>query len=130
MLWKVLRLVIGLLSGYLMINWMTTVIPLHSDEFVSESILNPFGFLAGTMLLAVGMFSLGGLIGTGILAIKNIVKGDKGSVTDITLAGICFGGFFLLFTLGWWQAAIFFVFCLLYGMISLSSTGNKEKGRI
>ncbi|MBT2677682.1 hypothetical protein J7E38_01640 [Bacillus sp. ISL-35] len=127
--WKVFRLVIGLLSGYLVINWMTTVIPLHSEEFVSESILNPFGFLAGSMMLAIGMFSMGGLIGDGILAVKNIVKGDEGSVADITLAIICFGCFFMLFPLGWWQTAIFFVFCLLYGMMSFSSTENKENGQ-
>ncbi|CAM4064499.1 hypothetical protein [Mesobacillus thioparans] len=130
MIWKVIRLVIGLVSGYLAVSWMSTLIPLDPDELVSESILNPFNFLAGTMLLAIGMFSMGGLIGAGIIAVKNSGKGREGSSGDIILAVICLCGFFVLFSLGWWQTAIFFVFCLLYGMMSFSPMGYKDKGQI
>jgi hypothetical protein len=129
MLWKAFRLVIGVVSGYLAVSWMTSVIPLNSDEFVSESILNPIGFLAGTMALAVGMFTMGGLIGEGVIAVQSILKGNGGSALDVLLAVACLGCIFLLLPLGGWKATVFFVFCLLYGMISFSSTEEKDKSQ-
>ncbi|WP_079509584.1 hypothetical protein [Mesobacillus jeotgali] len=129
MLRKVFRLVIGLISGYLSVSWMTNVIPLHSGEFTSDTILNPAGFLAGTMAMAVGMYMMGGLIGEGVKAVQSTIKRDGGSVSDVLLAIAGLDGILLLLPLGGWQAAVFFVFCLLYGMMSFSSTEDKDKSQ-
>ncbi|MBS8264722.1 hypothetical protein DYI25_09760 [Mesobacillus boroniphilus] len=130
MLWKVFRLVIGLFCGYLVVNWMTVVIPFHSDEFLGEFIFNPFEFLAMTIALVFGMYSMGGLIRGGAIAVISILKGIEWSALDLMLAIACLGCFFLLLALGVWQTAIFFVFCLLYGMMSFSSTEDECEDQI
>jgi hypothetical protein len=121
MLWKVLRMVIGLLCGYLFVISLSAIIPFHTGEFLGEFILNPFEFLAGAVALVFGMYAIGGLIRDGGVAVISAYKGNKNIFPDIILAIICLGSFFLLSPLGAWQTAVFFVFCLLYGMMSFSS---------
>jgi hypothetical protein len=126
MLWKVFRLVIGLLCGYLFIMSLTAVNP--SEEFLGEFILHPIEFLAVAVALVFGMYAIGGLIRDGGVAIVRAIKGEKGLGSDIVLALISLGFFFLLLPVGVWETAIFFVFCLLYGMMSFSSPedGNES----
>lgn len=128
MLWKVIRLVIGLLCGYLFIISLTAVIPFSSEEFLGEFILNSFEFLAVAVALVFGMYAFGGLIRDGGVALISDIKGKKGFGFDVILAITCLGSFLLLLPLGVWQTAIFFVFCLLYGMMSFSSPedGNES----
>jgi len=128
MLWKVFRLVIGLLCGYLFIISLSTIFSFHSGNFLGEFILNPFEYLAGIVALVFGMYAMGGLIRDGGVGVIAANKGKKGAGVDIILAITCLGSFFLLLPLGVWQTAIFFVFCLLYGMMSFSSPedGNES----
>lgn len=121
MLWKVFRLVIGLLCGYLFVMSLSAIFPLSSGEVLGEFILNPFEFLAGAVALVFGMYAIGGLIRDGGAAVISAYKGREKLVSDIILAVTCLGSFFLLSPLGAWQTAVFFVFCLLYGMMSFSS---------
>ena len=128
MFWKVFRLVIGLLCGYLFIMSLSAIIPFRSEELLGEFILNPFEFLAGAIALVFGMYAFGGLIRDGGAVVISSSKGKKGFSPDVFLAITCLGSFFLLLPLGVWQTAIFFVFCLLYGMMSFSSPedGNES----
>ncbi|MBT2682063.1 hypothetical protein [Bacillus sp. ISL-37] len=127
MLWKVFRLVIGLLCGYLFVFSLSAIFPFQSEEFLGEFILNPFEFLAGAVALVFGMYAIGGLIRDGGVAVISAYKGNKNLVPDVIIAITCLGSFFLLSPLGAWQTAVFFVFCLLYGMMSFSSPeGRKE----
>ncbi|MBT2693278.1 hypothetical protein J7E32_09685 [Bacillus sp. ISL-55] len=121
MLWKVLRMVIGLLCGYLFVISLSAIIPFQSGELLGEFILNPFEFLVGAVSLVFGMYAIGGLIRDGGVAVISAYRGNKNIVPDIILAITCLGSFFLLSHLGAWQTAVFFVFCLLYGMMSFSS---------
>lgn len=130
MLWKVFRLVIGLFSGYLVVHWMTIVIPIHSDGFLSEFIFSPFEFLAMAIALVFGMYSMGGLIRDGVIAVLNLLKGITWSALDFIFAIACLVCFFGLFVIGVWQTAIFFVFSLLYGMMSFSSTEDENENQI
>jgi hypothetical protein len=127
MIWKGFRLVTGLLCGYLFVFLLTGIIPLHSEEFLSEFILNPFEFLAGAVSLVFGMYAMGGLIRNGAVAVISANQGDKRKVSDIILAITCLSSFFLLSTLGAWETAVFFVFCLLYGMMSFSSPEDRKE---
>lgn len=126
MLWKVFRLVIGLLCGCLFVMSLTAVIP--SEEFLGEFIFHPIEFLASAVALVFGMYAIGGLIRDGGVGIVRAIKGEKGLGSDILLAIISLGFFFLLLPLGVWETAIFFVLCLLYGMMSFSSPedGNES----
>lgn len=126
MLWKVFRLVIGLLCGYMFIMSLTAVIP--SVEFLGEFILHPIEFLASAVALVFGMYAIGGLLRDGGVGIIRTIKGEKGLGSDIVLTFTCLGFFFLLLVVGVWETAIFFVFCLLYGMMSCSSPedGNES----
>ncbi|MBT2638848.1 MULTISPECIES: hypothetical protein [unclassified Bacillus (in: firmicutes)] len=128
MLWKVFRLVIGLLCGYLFIISLSAIFPVQSEEFLGEFILNPFQFLAGAVALVFGMYAFGGLIRDGGVGVISASKGKKGFGADIILSITCLTSFLLLLPLGVWQTAIFFVFCLLYGMMSFSSPedGNES----
>ncbi|WLR56518.1 hypothetical protein LC048_06330 [Mesobacillus subterraneus] len=127
MLWKFFRLVIGLLCGYLFVLSLAAIFPFSSGGFLGEFILNPFEYLAGAVALVFGMYALGGLIRDGGVAVIRAYKGNENSVPDIILAIACLGSFYLLLPLGAWQTAVFFVFCLLYGMMSFSSTeGTNE----
>lgn len=121
MLWKVFRLVIGLFCGYLFVVSLTAIFPFYSEEFLGEFILNSFEFLSVAIALVFGMYAIGGLIRDGGVAVISAHKGNKGLIPDIFLAIICLGSFLLLMPLGVWQTAVFFVFCLLYGMMSFSS---------
>lgn len=127
MLLKVLRLVIGLICGYLTVNWLPVLIPFHPDEFLGEFILDPLEFLAGAIALIIGMYAMGGLIRDGIIAAVDTFKGKKGAGSDIILAIGSIGCFFLLLPLGFWQTSVFFSFCLLYGMISFSPWGTENE---
>ncbi|MFT9600013.1 hypothetical protein [Mesobacillus sp.] len=121
MLWKVFRMVIGLLCGYLFVISLSAIFPFHLGELLGEIIINPFEFLAGAVALVFGMYAIGGLLRDGGVAVICAYKGNKNVVPDIILAITCLGSFFLLSPLGAWQTAVFFVFCLLYGMMSFSS---------
>ncbi|ESU30327.1 hypothetical protein G3A_22305 [Bacillus sp. 17376] len=121
MLWKFFRLVIGLVCGYLFVVSLSAIFPLSSREVLGEIILNPFEFLAGAVALVFGMYAIGGLIRDGGVAVISAYRGKKNLLFDIILAVTCLGSFFLLSPLGAWQTAVFFVFCLLYGMMSFSS---------
>lgn len=120
MYWKLFRLLFGLLCGYLVVNWIPLRIPFQPEVFFGEFILNPFEFLAGAMAFVIGMFAKGGLIRDGINAVFKTLKGKKGYVSDIILAIGSLSCFFLLVPFGIWQTSVFFCFCCLYGMISLS----------
>jgi hypothetical protein len=128
MLWKVFRLVIGLLCGYLYIISLSAFIPFQSEEFLGKLILHPYEFIVGVVALVFGMYAIGGLIRDGGVGVIGANKSKEGLGTDIILAITCLGSFFLLLPLGVWQTAIFFVFCLLYGMMSFSSPedGNES----
>jgi hypothetical protein len=128
MFWKVCRLVFGLFCGYLFVYSLTAIVPLHSEHFLSEFILNPFEFLTVAVALVFGIYAIGGLFRDGGIALVKAYKGSKGLVFDIILAIICLGSVFLLLPLGIWPTAVFFVFCLLYGMMSFSSPedGNEN----
>lgn len=127
MLRKVIRLLFGLMCGYLVVNWIPLKIPFHPADFFAEFILNPLEFLAGTMALVFGMFAIGNLIRDGIIAAGNTLKGRNGFVSDIILGIGSVGCYFLLLPIGKWQASVFYCFCLLYGMISLSPLPKEEK---
>ncbi|HAQ08675.1 MAG TPA: hypothetical protein DCR24_14615 [Bacillus bacterium] len=120
MYWKLFRLLFGLLCGYLVVNWIPSINPFRSEEFLGEFILNPIEFLAGAMALVIGMFAKGGLIRDGILAVFQTLQGKKGFVSDIILAIGSLGCFFLLLPFGFWQTAVFFGFCCLYGIIAVA----------
>ena len=120
MLWNIIRLVFGFVSGYLVVNWLPLEIPFRPDEFLGEFIFNPVEFLAGTIALILGMYVKGGLIRNGIMAVFKTIMGKNGVVSDIILAIGSIGCFFLLMPFGIWQTCVFFSFCFLYGMISLS----------
>ncbi len=126
MLLKVLRLATGLLCGILMVNWISAIVPLRPNDFVGKFILNPVEFLAGTMALVFGMYANGGLIRNGVISIINTQQGKKGMVSDIILAGACVVCIILLLPFGIWQTTVFFVFCLLYGMMSFSPPGDGD----
>ncbi|MEH7883115.1 hypothetical protein V7654_02210 [Bacillus sp. JJ1609] len=127
MQWKIFRLVLGFICGYLSVNWLPLEMPYSPDEFLSVFILHPIEFLAGTIALIIGMYVQGGLIRNGIIAVFKTLKGKNGVVSDIILAIGSIGCFFLLIPLGIWQTCVFFSFCFLYGMISLSPL-RTEKG--
>jgi hypothetical protein len=127
MLLKVLRLVFGLICGYLAVNWLPVLIPFHPDEFLGEFILEPLEFLAGAIALTIGMYAKGGLIRDGIFAAVESFKGKKADVSDIILAIGSVGCFFLLLPFGFWQTSVFFSFCFLYGMISFSPSGTEKE---
>lgn len=120
MQWKLIRLIFGLLCGYLVVNWIPVKVPFHTEEFFGEFILNPLEFLAGTIALVFGMFAKGGLIRDGFVALVQTLKGEKGFVSDIIFAICSLSCFFLLLPFGIWQTSGFFCFCLFYGMISHS----------
>lgn len=125
MLFKVFRLVIGLLCGYLFVVSLSAMLPFYSEEFLGEFILNPFEFLSVAVALVFGMYAIGGLIRDGGVGVIRAHKGNKGLMPDVFLAIISLGSFLLLLPLGVWQTAVFFVFCLLYGMMSFGSPENE-----
>lgn len=127
MLWKVFRLLIGLLCGYLFVATVSTIIPFYSGDFLTEFILNPFEYIAVAVAFVFGMYAIGGLIRDGGVAVISTHKGNKGITSDIFLAITCLVSFILLMPLGVWQTAVFFVFCMLYGMMSFSSPEDENE---
>jgi hypothetical protein len=77
MLWKIIRLVFGFVCGYLAVNWLPLTIPWATDKFLGEFILNPLEFLAGAITLVMRMYTIGGLIRNGMIAVIKTLKGKK-----------------------------------------------------
>lgn len=119
MLFKLFRLVFGLLCGYLVVQWIPMNLPFHAESFFSEFILNPLEFLAGAIALIMGMLSLGGLIREGIISAIRFLKREQGRVLDLIMGIGSVGVFLTIRFFGEEQALVFFCFSLLYGMISL-----------
>jgi hypothetical protein len=120
MQWKLARLALGFICGYLVVNWLPGEVPDQIGEFLIDLILNPLEFLAGTLALVFGMFSFGELLKDGFTSILKITKGKRGSASDIILGIGSLGCFMMLLPFGEGQTAVFFCFSLLYGMISFS----------
>lgn len=127
MLWKIFRLVSGFICGYFFVNLLPLDLPYGTDDFLVEFILNPFEFLAEAIALIIGMDVMGGMIRNGIIAVIKTPKGKNVVVSDIILAIGSIVCFLLLIPFGIWQTFVFFSFCFLYGMISLSPL-RTEKG--
>jgi hypothetical protein len=123
--WKLVRLALGWVCGYLVVNWLPEEFPFKIDEYVVGVILNPLEFLWGALALVIGMYSLGDLLKNGFMAIIKILKGKKTMPSDIILGIGSFSCFIALLPLGEGQTAVFFCFCLLYGMISFSPSRAK-----
>lgn len=120
MIWKLAKLFLGWICGYFVVKWLPAEFPVQFDEYLVGIILNPLEFLAAAMALVIGMFLLGEILRNGLRAIYTIVNGKKGMLSDIIMGIGSIICFILLLPSGGWQTAVFFCFCLLYGMISFS----------
>lgn len=125
MIWKLAKLFSGWICGYFVVNWLPAELPVQFDEYLVEIIFSPIEFLAAAIGFVIGMYLLGEMLRNGLSAILKIIQGKKGIHSDIIMGIGSIVCFISLLPSGGWQTAVFFCFCLLYGMISFSPSRAK-----
>lgn len=120
---------VGFLCGYLMIHWMPPVTPFIFANFITQLIFNPLRTFLAMICFFIGFLANAVVIRT---VIEGVILCLQRKQVRWTEWFICCGGMGNFYWLFQWEvrlAALFFIFSLIYGMISVDLDRSRQYNR-
>jgi hypothetical protein len=120
---------VGFLCGYLMIHWMPPVTPFDFTRFMTELIFNPLRTFLAMICFFIGFLANAAVIRTVIEGIVFCLLRKRVRWMEWF---VCCGGIAAFYWLFQWErklATLFFIFSLIYGMISVDLDRSRQYNR-
>jgi hypothetical protein len=120
-------LIVGLVSGYLMIVWTPLTEPFVFGTFITEFIFNPLKTFLALVCFFIGFIANALLIRSAIWQTIRLGKREKVRSSELFFSYSVFASFYVLSTMNVEKTFVFFLFSLIYGIMSMNIFIEKRK---
>lgn len=119
MYYQVLKLLTGLISGFLFIKLFPVSVPMGISDMIVIFVLEPGGFFLGMIFFIISFLANAELIRSVIELTVSIIKNKKIHFLELSFSLTIIGSFFILSAISLWETIALFFFSVIYGIISL-----------
>ncbi|MBB5323441.1 hypothetical protein HNQ34_000518 [Anoxybacillus tepidamans] len=117
---------IGSVCGYLMISWVPNVTPFVWANFITDFIFRPLRSFLAMICFFVGFLANAAVIRTFIEGMIRFIWKQTSHFREWFASCGIIGSFYWLFQLNARLALLFFIFSVVYGMISIDFAGSRR----
>jgi hypothetical protein len=117
--YQLLKLLTGLISGFLFIKFFPVSIPMSISDMIVIFVLEPGGFFLGMIFFIIAFIANAEMIRSAIELTALLVKYKKTHFFELLLSLLIIGSFFILSAISLWETIALFCFSVIYGIISL-----------
>ncbi|GLB58023.1 hypothetical protein [Cytobacillus sp. NCCP-133] len=119
MYYQVLKLLTGLISGFLFIKVFPLSVPMSLSDMIVIFVLEPGGFFLGMVFFIISFLANAELIRRGIELTISLIKNNKTQLPELLISLTIIISFFILSSISIWETIGLFFFSVIYGIISL-----------
>ncbi|GMB07839.1 hypothetical protein [Thermolongibacillus altinsuensis] len=112
-------LIVGFVSGYLMIAWTPLTVPFVFGTFITELIFNPLKTFLALVCFLIGFVANALLIRSAIRQTICLWKRKGVRIGELVFSYSAFASFYALSTMNAEKTFVFFLFSLIYGMMTM-----------
>jgi hypothetical protein len=112
-------LIVGFVSGYLMIAWTPLTEPFVFGTFITEFIFNPLKTFWALVCFLIGFVANALLIRSAIWQTICLWKRKGVRIGELVFSYSAFASFYVLSTMNAEKTFVFFLFSFIYGMMTM-----------
>ncbi|MFC4324142.1 hypothetical protein [Litchfieldia salsa] len=126
---KIIQLLIGFISGCLLVKYMNITFPLRLEEVVINFLLSPMDFFIVMICFIISFVFHAIFIAESIENTYLLINGVRVPFRNTLLCYSVFISFFILSLLAVWDAILILAFSILYGLLSVDYNYLKTNRR-
>ncbi|WP_026585177.1 hypothetical protein [Bacillus sp. J33] len=119
MYYQLLKLLTGLISGFLYIKLFPVSIPMGISDMIVIFVLEPGGFFLGMIFFIIAFLAYAELIRGAVELTVFFIKYKNIHFFELLFSVLSFVSFIILSAISIWETIALFFFSVIYGIISL-----------